>query len=310
MEALKQLKSIQVHAGTFHADDVTCCAQAMILNNKVTIIRCDTVEDSNLEEGEIIADVGGGMFDHHQKDAQIRDDGFKHCAASLLWKFWGEDVIKKVLKNRVDAELVHSIWKSVDEKFMMTMSISDNGICSKDVKLDTVAMGISSIVSFFNPTWMEADDDENRVNSFLDCVNIVEKVFRRYIINAMSSVIANKQVMELMKERKDEHIFILDKYISWEDAVCTDKSIYCVIYPSMRGGWNVQLAPESVGSYNTLISVPEWWKGYKYSGKNDRPIGGMTFCHATGFLSAYDTKEHAVRAANYLVELAVLEQKQ
>lgn len=309
MASIYKPNSIQVHPGIFHADDVTCCVQALILNERVQIVREDTDSDSDLDNGKIVADVGYGMFDHHQKDTKIREDGFKHCASSLLWEFWGKDVIKSLMKDYLGDDIINEAWSIINDKFMMTLSIVDNGLPrDEQIKLDAVALGVSTTVGLYNPTYLESDNNSEVYNEyFFECVENIKKVFERYIINIVDDVIAKKIVLEVMQNRDSKHVLVLNSYASWTEAVCTDKDIYCVVYPSMRGGWNVQLAPESVGSYATLIDVPDWWKGYKYVGKNDRPISGMTFCHATGFLSVFDSKDHAVRAAEYLAELADLD---
>lgn len=298
-------KSIQVHAGTFHADDVICCAQAMILNDDVDIIRSDEENENDLENGVIVADVGGGRFDHHQKNVKLRKDGFKHCAASLLWEFWGHDIIRSVSSDLLKDEYIKNVWDKIDKRFMMTLSVTDNGLYNSDEKLDCAALGVSSTVSLFNPTWVESEADPEICNEyFFNCVKNIKEVFYRFVLNAIDSELAMQEVLKIMKDRKDKHILILDKYISWDAAACTDEELYCVVYPSMRGGWNVQLVPKAVGSYETVIDVPEWWKGYRFTGKQDRPMPGMTFCHATGFLSVYDSKEHAERSARYLADLA------
>lgn len=303
-------KSIQVHPGTFHADDVICCVQAKILNKSVKIIRSDKGDiDSDLAARKIVADTGGGMFDHHQRGAKIRSDGCKHCAASLLWEFWGKDVIRKVYPGISDEHL-EIAWKRIDNGMMRTLSITDNGIIlDKPLKFDSASNAISSVVGMFNPTWIENDNDENNSitsNMFMQALEITMKIFKRYIINEVDEAQATLEVMQLIEDKKHngkvDEVLILDRYISWEEAVEAYDDILVVVYPSMRGGWNIQMAPVKQGSFNTKITVPQHWKGYRQGVKQNRPMEGMTFCHSSGFIAAFETKDAAVRAARYVVK--------
>ena len=296
--------SIQVHPGTFHLDDIICCVQAKILNENVKIIREDAVnKDSNIVTGEIIADVGLGRFDHHQKDAKIREDGYKHCAASLLWEFWGKDVIRAIYTDISDDELNIS-WKVVNDTMMKTLSITDNGIIvDKAVKFDSATNGMSSIVGLFNPTWTERVQPAEIDERFNKLVDMLIPVFKRYIHSVMDETEAEIAVEELIKRNNNKNILVLDRYISWERAVCNHPEIVMVIYPSLRGGWNIQLAPQDYGSFETKIKVPDSWKGFKYMGNgSSRAYPGMTFCHATGFISAFESCSAAEAGAEFLLE--------
>lgn len=296
--------SIQVHPGTFHLDDIICCVQAKILNENVKVIREDAVnKNSNIETGEIVADIGLGMFDHHQKNAKIREDGYKHCAASLLWDFWGKDVLRKLYPDISNDNLEIS-WRTVNDTMMRTLSITDNGIIvDKSVKFDSVTNGMSSVVGLFNPTWTEHMSSEEIDDQFNKLVDMMIPVFKRYIHSVMDEADAEIAVEKLIKHNKNPNILVLDQYISWERAVCNHPEIVMVIYPSLRGGWNIQLAPQEYGSFDTKIKVPDSWKGFKYLGNgSSRAYPGMTFCHATGFITAFDSCNAAKAGAEYLLE--------
>lgn len=295
-------KSIQVHSGTFHADDVICCVQAKILNSSVKIMRTDRdLGGTNIAKRVIVADVGSGMFDHHQKDAKLREDGIKHCAASLLWGFWGRDVLRKVYSSLTDDQ-IELLWKQVDDGFMKTLSIIDNGITlGEPIKFDSTALSVANIVGNFNPTWLENSTNQELDNRFRRSMEIVSVLFKRYIINCADGILAKIQVEELINSAENG-ILVLDRYISWEEAVVNQGNINCVVYPSLRHGWNVQLAPVHLGAFETKINVPKEWKGYKIESGEKAPMNGMTFCHASGFITAFKEREQAVEAAKYLVE--------
>lgn len=67
-------RSVGVHDGTFHADEVSACALLILFNcvDKDKIVR--TRAPKKLAECEYVCDVGGiynpdkKLFDHHQQD--------------------------------------------------------------------------------------------------------------------------------------------------------------------------------------------------------------------------------------------------
>lgn len=299
-------KSIQVHSGTFHADDVICCVQAKILNNSVRIMRTDrNLGGTDIKRRKIVADVGGGLFDHHQKGAKVRNDGIKHCAASLLWEFWGEDIIRHVCKG-ITEEQVKLAWKDIDDNFMRTLAVIDNGIIlSNPMKFESTALSIANIAGNFNPTWMEGSSNQDLDNKFREAVETAKNLFKRYIINCIDNIIAQSEVEKRIAysdKSENKGILVLDKYISWENAVLNHENILCVIYPSLRKGWNLQLAPAHAGSFETRIRTPKEWRGYKSESGEDALFDGMVFCHNSGFLTAFKSREQAINAAKYLVE--------
>src|SRR5450756_919873 len=70
------------HGGKFHADDVFSAALLKMIYPGIHIIRAFEVPYGF--DG-IVFDIGFGKFDHHQKDARIRENGVPYAAFGLLW---------------------------------------------------------------------------------------------------------------------------------------------------------------------------------------------------------------------------------
>ena len=69
------LKGI-THAGVFHAGDVFSTALLKILFPDIIISRVFKAPETP-SPNEIVYDIGFGRFDHHQKDAEMRENGIK-----------------------------------------------------------------------------------------------------------------------------------------------------------------------------------------------------------------------------------------
>ena len=74
------LEKIYTHTGVFHADETFACALLRVLTPSLKIERVFK-EPETISENEIVIDIGGGRFDHHQSEGvPTRLDGGKRAA--------------------------------------------------------------------------------------------------------------------------------------------------------------------------------------------------------------------------------------
>lgn len=250
------------HAGVFHADDVFSTAFLQILNPDFTVERGFRVPDNF--DG-IVYDVGGGDFDHHSEPRETRPNGVPYAAFGKLFRVFG------ALTGLEQNELTR-----FDEQFIAPLDASDNG---------GEPSQLAQTISAFNPLWDKAEDqDEMFWKAVAMAKLMLEREFERYRShqNAMSvaRAVANQ----------DGKIAVLDAYAPViMDLIDTDKVF--LVYPSNRGGWNAQVVPVAENDRTAKVPFPhEWW------GRQDTLPDGATFCHASGFLLATNTKEQAVNA--------------
>lgn len=77
----------------YHADDVcSACLLQMIFGSDVEIIRVNSLSEVVVEDDDIVFDIGGGKFDHHQEGAAVRNNGVPYAAFGLLWAEFYEDL--------------------------------------------------------------------------------------------------------------------------------------------------------------------------------------------------------------------------
>lgn len=101
------------HAGMYHADDVLSACLLTLVFGYHKVIR--TTDDIVIEDDDIIFDVGGGKFDHHQINAEVRDNGIPYAAFGLLWR-------------EFSPKLGLHPWtvKLMDEEFVQMIDETDN----------------------------------------------------------------------------------------------------------------------------------------------------------------------------------------
>lgn len=261
-------EKIAVHGGKFHADDVFCVAMAQILNPQIEVERVFKTE--GLENSKtIICDIGGGRYDHHQADAEVREDGHKFAACGLFFRDFGE-----LLFPREESR------KAFYESYILPIEDCDNGYAPNP---------LSSTISTFNGSWETTP--EEREKGFTDAV-----AFARGILEREISIMESKQKAEdLVNEalaKSDNGLVVLSQYLPTDMFVGTDAKL--VISPSLRGGYQLLTVKKEIGSFEDVIPLPESWL-------EEKPAG-CTFVHQARFIASFETKEDAIKAGYFVLE--------
>ncbi len=297
-EDIAAIHTLVVHDGIFHADDVGCFAVMRILIPELNLIRSRKIQNETPEF--LIADVGGGRYDHHQTSTKIREkDGVKNCAQSLIWDDFGPFIIEKMAKLAVGSKENDSACAQVYKSLIRTIAMEDNG---KAVNKQFHPFTISTVISGFNPTWLESNDADSAMNAFMQAADVFTTLFQHEVNRIVSSMLAHDETAAAAKEAEDKgsSIVVLKRFASWQGSVCASKTAKLVIYPALTGNYNVQTVPVQPGSFVSRIRIPESW----CLAPNDPGavvIPGLKFAHPAGFLAGFADQESAIAAAKLLV---------
>ena len=274
------------HSGIFHADDVFSTAFMMILNPNAKVYRTlkpdDFVEEIKKNEPNAkccIYDIGRGKFDHHQNDTPIRDNGIKYAAFGLLWKEFGD-------------------WEQypyLDEEFIQSLDDHDNGGKTSE---------LSCIIKLFNKNKYDSDlpddmpyfNDIVENNMFLEAVDIAKKILYRKLY----SYDEENDIKDILKEQEIKVNSLKLKWIYSPIAPKNNRYLYeedirLIVYPSDRGGINVQFRSDEYGSMKASYKFPDMWCGAEFK---DLPEG-VTFVHKSGFLANCKDMDSAMKMVDY-----------
>lgn len=280
---MEQIKKLIVHGGVFHADDVLCAAITKQLNPDVEIERVFHAPES-VEPGTIVADIGGGKYDHHQENPALREDKHLFAACGLLLR----DVNSELFPNGQPEQFAEEI-KLIED--------ADNGVGSKQRHI------LSDLVHFMNPTWEETTPPNAAFEKAVELVQehylepyieqsrlpekdmdiLAEKLEERNKEYEVSKEHA-KEIAEEAIAKSDGKTVILPRFIPWQDYVCPTSAEF-VIFPSNRGGYNLQCVPPTPESFDKKRPLPEEWL-------ENKPAG-CTFVHQGRFISGFETEEAA-----------------
>lgn len=261
------INTILVHTGVFHADDAMCVALARIINPQVKVQRVFRAPDS-VEEGTVICDIGFGRYDHHQPDARCREEsGEKYAACGLLL----EDVWQQIFPSEES-------YLGFVRDVIIPIERQDNG-----GERNPLSLAVSS----FSPNW---DEERSMDDAFMEAVEMLQGIVERRVAAAQSAIKAESIVCEALAASNGD-VVVLSRFCPWQHVLAPSSARF-VVFPSLRGGFNLQCVPEEDNPRGQKCPLPEEWLSNKPE--------GCTFVHAGRFMASFTTEEAALRAATLI----------
>lgn len=292
IETKKPFKRVGTHSGKFHADEVMATAILLELF-EIDVVR--TRDEKRLDSLDIVYDVGGGEFDHHEVEKKSRESGTPYAACGLIWKKFGREVIKS-WDNSLDFAEVESVFRYVDRSLIEGIDAVDNGLKTGETFINT--MSFSGIISGFNPPW---DSEKNHDEAFHHAVNFASSVLHNTLEQRMSVLRAKDQVLEAFGRRKNPQILILDNFCPWGyvlKQIDEKQEVLFVIYPG-REGFSISTVRKEGGSMEARKNLPKEW-----AGKRDEElceiigVSDAIFCHPARFIAAARSLDSIMKMAD------------
>ena len=281
----KENVNVVIHGGCFHSDDVACVALLKLLHKNVNVIRKFKV-DVDTEIADYILDIGRVdkvtenqvILDHHQAPELIDGTDVKHCAFSKLVERMidpSDQLFKKHLYNAL----------------VLPVAAQDNGQNYSEFGL------VPSPLTFVNAMGLSWKDDQKLNDQrFGEVVNMAMMVIKNIIKTIEDKIEAVDEVTAAIR-KMEGGVLVLDRYLPWVESVIEynngEPKVKLVIYPSNRGGFNIQVVPIKGGSFESWLKIPE-------------EVANLEGCsgQAHGAFAFFDSVEHAVEAARKIVKNA------
>ncbi len=282
-------RSVGVHDGSFHADEVTACGLLILfqLVDKERVVR--TRDPDLLANCEYVCDVGGvydpsrKLFDHHQAD--YRGD---FSSAGMILKYLKDE---KIINDEEYQFFNNSLIKGVDAH--------DNG---KAVQTPGVCT-FSHVISNFAPTSYDSTPEElnetftNALHFTLGFLSRMHEKFR-YLSQC-------RKIVEKEMDKKELYL-VFNKPIAWlEPFFALGGESHPALFVIMPTGnhWKLRgIPPNYEERMSVRLPLPQEWAGLigeelkKVSG-----IPGALFCHKGRFTSVWETREDVFKALEYVL---------
>lgn len=291
---LKQAKYI-THSGTMHADEVFATAFLDLYKHDVILMRVPHVEEDKIRKDAIVYDIGRGKYDHHQEDAEVRENGIKYSSFGLLFREYGKDYLKSIKIEDID-----DVYIGIEKELIEGIDAIDNGQFP-EITATYKVKTISDMIKLFNPSY---GSNETEREQFIKAVSLAKMIFQETVCNVVGKVKAKKIVLEKIK-RADKDYLELEEYLPFEETIlkCEEANhILFVMYPSNRGGYGIKTIKKSSDDKTDRLSFPESWAGL--DGEELAKVSGIkdiSFCHSNRFLVTCNTKEAAYQVLDKVI---------
>lgn len=299
---IKDAKYI-THSGTMHTDEVFATAFLDLYKKDVSIIRLPQIEKEKITDDILVFDIGRGKYDHHQENAETRENGIKYCSFGLLFKDFGKDYLKEQKIENID-----EVFITLDKELVEGIDAVDNGVFPEINALFKIKT-LDDIIKAFNPSF-GSNQDENE--QFIKAVELAKIIFQEILNNIVGKVKAKKIILEKLKQTTKDYLE-LEEYIPYEETVLKTEEgnhILFALYPSNRGGWGIKTIKKSLEDKTDRLPFPESWAGLENKELEEKVgIKDVSFCHTGRFLMTCKTKEAAYKVLEKILEENVNEQK-
>ena len=286
------------HSGTMHADEVFATAFLELYLGEVKVLRTSTVKKEELRENTIVYDIGRGKYDHHQLDAEKRENGILYSSVGLLWKEFGKDFLEKNGFSNIERMFI-----GIDKDLIEGIDGEDNGVFPK-VECPYKVKTLPNIIKLFNPSF---DSYEEEDEQFLKAVSLAKMIWEEELYYMNGKVIADLKVNEYLEEQEpNTKYLLLDTYLPYEDALLSNPlgdNILFVAFPSNRGGYAIKTVPKSIEDHTARMSFPKEWAGLENQALEEiSGISGLRFCHTGCFIVNCANLESVYQVLNLLCQ--------
>ena len=255
------------HSGLFHADDVFAWAAIKIAFGYYKLVRVDKVPD-DIDDTDIVFDIGGGKFDHHKDILDYRPNGIPYAAFGLIMREFYP-------KMGLDEDS----YKYLDNIFIKKMDAYDNAY-NDDPNV------LSNAITTFYPAWDEEDTEEAQMKAFNKATDVAVALLRSHIDNATAKIRAKRLADDLSHEVYHTVVF-LDQFMPISGMFRSNPEVHWIGFPSNRGGYNISSVPGPYARNKSLLPKVH---------SSELPEG-MKFMHIGRFLANFDSKESAMKYA-------------
>jgi uncharacterized UPF0160 family protein len=296
MNWLRSKKTVAVHSGSFHADDIFSVAVLSLLLGYIPkIIR--TRDQGKIKKADFVLDVGGeydpakNKFDHHQiGGAGKRSSNIPYATFGLVWKEYGE----KIAGSAEAAGLIEKKLVAVTDADDNAFEIGTNYVSG--LRPYTV----SDYVIYRNSVCEEKDQVKIFNQLLLLAIDILEteiKIANRFLRDS-------KQVENSYQNAIDKRLIILDGDYDWNPILSNYPEPLFVVRPAPDiKAWKVYAVKNKGEKFKNRVDLPAEW-----AGQRDEQLARVTgvpdavYCHHQRYVAIAKTKEGAVRLAELALQ--------
>jgi len=214
-----------------------------------------------------------------------RPNGISYAAFGLVWKTYGSQIT--------------SVWQDIDDHFVTPIDAHDNGEkIFEPNDPDVLPVEAAYIVSLFNPTWKETQEESDK--RFRKLVTAASEVLLRVIKKFEDKVEGHMQVEMAYEAARHKEIIVLEQYLPWSGVLKRKDDTVYVVYPQ-ADSWRVQAVEAE--KFMPRKPFPVTWRGLESNAMREvSQVSDALFAHPKGFLVGAKSRDGAIALAKKALE--------
>lgn len=303
------LTTLVTHSGGFHADEVLSTVILIRLYPTAKVVRTRAPEWITPAEDRVVYDVGGlydpeaRIFDHHQRESPLREDGTPYSSFGLVWKHFGKDYLRSFDIPEADLEEIHA---SFDRSFVLPVDQVDNGVVDTSEAGPLSSLTLPGLIETLNPVFDDSDPN-SETRGFYAAVGIARQFLEARVGRSAAKRRAEVLAAEAVRAAGESPILELPMGMPFRPAVVeagADHLLF-VVTPRNGGDWTLGGIRKYDESYAQRADLPAAWGGL--SGVQLEEVSGVKgakFCHKALFIAAASDRSAILQMAELAVEEA------
>ncbi|WP_349295442.1 MYG1 family protein (plasmid) [Thioclava sp. 'Guangxiensis'] len=298
------------HSGGFHADEVFSTVILTLLFPQAELVRTRDAGWITPAEGRVIYDVGGdfdaarNIYDHHQREAPLREDGAPLSSFGLIWAQFGRDYLRGF---GIAEEHLDEVHASVDRSFVMPVDLVDNGKLSVSEAGALQAMTLPGLIETLRPVFDDRDP-EGEINAFWQAVGIARTFLEARVNRSAAKLRAAGMVAEAIAAAGEGRILELPMGMPFRPAVVKAGAdqLWFVVTPRGPEDWTLGTIRKFDEGFENRADLPADWAGLNGAALEEASgVKGAKFCHNGRFIAAASSREAVMEMARLAVEDAL-----
>ncbi|WP_353471276.1 MYG1 family protein [Salipiger sp. H15] len=297
-----QITHLVTHSGGFHADELLSSVILTRLFPAAALLRTRDEAWITPGEGRIIYDVGRdyvhaqGIYDHHQKDAPLREDGQPYSSFGLIWTHFGMDYLRAMAVPEADLEGIHA---SFDAGFVLPVDLMDNGALSPSeagpmLSDLTLPMLLESLKPVYDDTAPEAEDA-----AFAAALQIARAFVEAQVRRKAAKRRAEAQVKAAIETAGAGRVLELPQGMPFRSAVVEAGADHLLFVVHPRGtDWALNGIRKHADGFELRADLPAAWAGLTDAALEEASgVAGAKFCHNGRFIAVAGSRDAILQMA-------------
>lgn len=294
------------HSGGFHADELLSSVVLSHLHPGARIVRSRDPAWITPAPDRVIYDVGGDydparlVFDHHQKNPPLREDGRPYSSFGLVWRHFGLDYLRALSVPEGDLAAVHADF---DADFVLPIDLVDNGALSPAGPL--AGLSLPKLLESLKPVFDDRRPDAE-ARAFDRALTVARSFVEAAIQNKLARRRAEAVVMNAIAAAGDGRILELPAGMPFRSAVVkagADHLLF-VVHPR-ETDWVLAGIRRDDEGFALRADLPAAWAGLTDRAFEDASgVKGARFCHNARFIAVAADRDAALALGRLAVEQA------